>query len=323
MRATAGASGRTAGSSRSAAQHELNQGLSVNGGVFWRWFGNFLVTDNTSGTVRRLRAVLRHAGLIPAAPASAGGESLPSDINTDRLLQHQPRRAVQQRHRAVEDDVPRQQRLRPLVRLRHDGATSGCRSGIIFQGGLSTGHQTTDFCDVQDPAKAGNNALVEMLASGQLPSLANTCHMEQNWLPQVKFLGSYTIPKIDVQLGASFQSIPGIEYAAQLRRAQQRPVAAGGAGRPRPSAGGGVATGTTTVNLIQPGSFYGPRFNQIDVRLGKVMRFGSRRAVASLDLFNILNSDTISSASAAYATWLAPQAVVAPRLMKVSLTFDF
>ena len=28
--------------------------------------------------------------------------------------------------------------------------------GIIFQGGLSTGHQTTDFCDVQDPAKAGN-----------------------------------------------------------------------------------------------------------------------------------------------------------------------
>ena len=43
----------------------------------------------------------------------------------------------------------------------------------------------------------------------------------------------------------------------------------------------------------------------------------------SLDLFNVLNSDTISNASATYSTWLAPTAVVAPRLMKVSLTFDF
>ena len=46
--------------------------------------------------------------------------------------------------------------------------------GIIFQGGLSTGHQTTDFCDVQDPAKAGNNALVEMLAVG-VPASATRC----------------------------------------------------------------------------------------------------------------------------------------------------
>jgi hypothetical protein len=45
--------------------------------------------------------------------------------------------------------------------------------------------------------------------------------------------------------------------------------------------------------------------------------------VASLDLFNVLNADTISQASPLYSTWLAPQAVVAPRLMKVSLTFDF
>ena len=43
------------------------------------------------------------------------------------------------------------------------GLNARLPQGIIFQGGLSTGHQTTDFCDVQDPAKAGNNALVEML----------------------------------------------------------------------------------------------------------------------------------------------------------------
>ena len=76
------------------------------------------------------------------------------------------------------------------------GLNARLPQGIIFQGGLSTGHQTTDFCDVQDPAKAGNNALVEMLA-GRVPDRLGTatCHMEQNWLPQIKFLGSYTVPE--------------------------------------------------------------------------------------------------------------------------------
>ena len=112
-----------------AAQHELNQGLSVTAGVFWRWFGNFLVTDNTSGTVADYAQFSITPGLIPPAPASAGGESLPSDINTGRLLRHQPGRGGEQRDRAVEDDVPRQQRLRPLVRLRPDGEHAAAQAG--------------------------------------------------------------------------------------------------------------------------------------------------------------------------------------------------
>ena len=62
---------------------------------------------------------------------------------------------------------------------------------------------------------------------------------------------------------------------------------------------------------------------QIDLRLGKVLRFGRTRSVVGVDLYNILNSATISGASPAYATWLAPSAIVAPRLTKVSLTVDF
>jgi len=206
------------------------------------------------------------------------------------------------------------------------GLNARLPQGIVFQGGLSTGHQQTDFCDVQDPAKAGNNALVEMLVTGAggAPISLKACHMDQNWLPQVKFLGSYTIPKIDVQFGASYQSIPGIEYSAVYSAPNSdvsRPVAQGGLGR---LPAGGVAAGTTNVNLLPPGSNYGPRFNQIDMRLGKVLRFQNRKAVVSLDLFNILNDNTISWALFGYNTqWLSPLTVVAPRLAKVSLTFDF
>jgi hypothetical protein len=204
--------------------------------------------------------------------------------------------------------------------------------GVVVQGGLSTGHQTTDYCDVEDPAKAGDKALLEMLSAvppgaptgtAALPISLGACHMDQNWLPQVKFLGSYTIPRVDVQLGASFQSIPGIEYSAVYAAPNSdvsRAAAQGGLGR-LPS--GGTAIGTTAVTLMPPGSTYGPRFNQIDLRLGKVLRFSNRKAVVSLDLFNVLNADTISGASYTYATWLAPTSVVAPRLAKVSMTFDF
>ena len=148
--------------------------------------------------------------------------------------------------------------------------------------------------------------------------------MDQKWLPQLKFLGSYTVPKVDVQIGAAFQSIPGIElmanYAA-INKDLARPVADGGLGRLPTGAVSEQAT--TTVSLIRPGSLYGDRFNQVDLRIGKVLRYGRTRAVVGVDLYNLLNSATISGASATYATWLAPSAIVAPRLTKVSLTLDF
>jgi hypothetical protein len=263
--------------------------------------------------------------LIPAAPASSGGEQLPENVYTDGFFNLNPGVLSNPLTGLSKTMFPGSNVYDKWFGF-DIGLNARLPQGIIFQGGLSTGHQQTDYCDVQDPAKAGNNALVEMLVTGAggAPISLKACHMDQNWLPQVKFLGSYTIPKIDVQLGASFQSIPGIEYSAIYSAPNSdlsRPVAQGGLGR-LPS--GGTAIGTTNVNLIPPGSTYGPRFNQIDLRLGKVVRFSNRKAVVSLDLFNILNDDTISGAAAAYNTqWLAPTAVVAPRLAKVSLTFDF
>ncbi len=309
-----------------ALQHELTQGLSINGGIFWRRFGNFLVTDNTSATVADFGVYSVTPGLIPAAPPSSGGEALPSDIYTQQFYNLNPGVAVNNLTGLSKTMFPGSNVYDKW--FGYDiGLSARLPQGIIFQGGLSTGHQTTDFCDVQDPAKAGNNALVEMLANPAAPaspSALSSCHMEQNWLPQVKFLGSYTIPKIDVQFGASYQSIPGIEYSAVYSAPNSdlaRPVDQGGLGR---LPAGGTAQGTTNVNLIAPGSTYGTRFNQIDMRLGKVIRLSNRKAVVSLDLFNILNDDTISSASFNYNTqWLAPTAVVAPRLAKVSITFDF
>ena len=307
-----------------SAQHELGKGISVNGGVFRRWFGNFLVTDDTSHLASDYTAFSVTPSVIPAAPASAGGQTLPTTgVNTTGFFNVNDTRAATQLTGLSDSMFPGSNvydhwfgfDLGMSARLSH---------GIIVQGGMSTGHQTTDYCDVEDPAgKAGANALVEMLLVAGVNNSVTTCHMDQKWLPQVKFLGSYTIPKIDVQLGASYQSIPGIEYGATYAAANgdiSRSTASGGLGR-LPT--GGVATGTTSVGLLQPGGTYGTRFNQLDLRMGKIIRLARTRSNISLDIFNVTNSAVISAASATYATWLAPTAVVAPRLLKVSWTFDF
>jgi hypothetical protein len=307
-----------------SAQHELGRGVSVNGGVFRRWFGNFLVTDDTSHAATDFTPYSITQSVIPPAPASSGGQTLPTDINTTGFYN-------------INDTRP----STPLTGLSDTmfpgsnvidhwfgfdvGLNARLPHGIIFQGGLSTGHQTTDYCDVEDPAKAGSKALVEMLAVG-VPAVfnsLNTCHMDQKWLPQVKFLGSYTVPKVEVQIGASYQSIPGIEEGATYAAPNldlARPTSSGGLGRLPTS---GTTIGTTAVGLVQPGSLYGTRFNQIDLRFGKIIRLGQTRSNLSLDVFNLFNSDVVSGASTTYTTWLAPNSVVAPRLLKVSWTLDF
>jgi hypothetical protein len=157
-----------------------------------------------------------------------------------------------------------------------------------------------------------------MLLSAGTNNSINSCHMDQKWLPQVKFLGSYTVPKIDVQLGASYQSIPGVEMAATY--SAPNTLVQQSLGR-LPT--GGVATGTTSLALLQPGSNYYTRFNQLDLRLGKIIRLARTRSNLSLDIYNVFNSDVLSGLNAAYSAWLAPTSVVPPRLLKVSWTFDF
>jgi len=68
---------------------------------------------------------------------------------------------------------------------------------------------------------------------------------------------------------------------------------------------------------------YGQRLNQLDLRFGKLLRFDRLRASINFDLYNALNSNATLGVNQAYATWLAPQGIIAPRLLKVSLTFDF
>ena len=160
---------------------------------------------------------------------------------------------------------------------------------------------------------------------GVAVSSASSCAVTQAWLTQLKFLASYTVPKINVQLGVAYQNIPGLELAATYAEPNSdiaRPVSQGGLGHL--PFGAVSASATTALAIIPPETDYYNRLNQLDLRLGKILKFGGRsRMNLSLDLYNLFNAGTITAASFSYTTWLAPSSVIAPRLAKVSMTFDF
>ena len=166
---------------------------------------------------------------------------------------------------------------------------------------MSTGRQTTDNCDVV--TKVDNPSPLY-------------CHTQEAFQSQVKLTGSCMIPRIDLRVSGSLQNTPGppitASYVAQLAEVQ-------------PSLGRPLAGGArnVTVNVVEPGTIYGDRITQVDLRIAKILQIGSIRATPQLDLYNLLNSNAVTTLSNAYATWQRPQAIMPARFIKVGLQLNF
>ena len=89
----------------------------------------------------------------------------------------------------------------------------------------------------------------------------------------------------------------------------------------RPLSGG---TANITVNMLRQGEMYGDRINQFDVRVAKIVRFGTSRVNLSIDVLNALNSDAILAYTPLLnATWPTPNVVLKPRIARVNVGFDW
>jgi hypothetical protein len=120
-------------------------------------------------------------------------------------------------------------------------------------------------------------------------------------------------------VSGTFISEPGPQIAANF--AANNAYLAANSTLGRPLAGG---ASNVTVNLIEPGTLYGERLNQVDFRVGKIVRLGGARATFNLDVYNALNKDTIRGQNNTFgAAWQRPTSILQARFAKISASFDF
>ena len=190
---------------------------------------------------------------------------------------------------------------------------------LTVQGGTSTGQSVADACGVRANLPELSVGLGPGLNGSAVSATSPYCHAAFGILTQVRGLASYTIPKIDVLVSSVFQSKPGALLAANYAVPNALVV---------PSLGRNLAGNApnVTVNLITPGTLYGDRINQLDFRVAKNLKFGSKRLTVGVDLYNALNSSAILTYNNAYVpngTWLQPISVLTPRLARISAEFLF
>jgi outer membrane receptor protein involved in Fe transport len=72
---------------------------------------------------------------------------------------------------------------------------------------------------------------------------------------------------------------------------------------------------------------YGPRINLFDIKLAKNIRFGGKRLLIGADIYNIFNSDGITTFNATYTNvnnqWGTPTFIVPPRFVRAQIAFNF
>jgi hypothetical protein len=294
-----------------SVQQEVVPRVSVEVGYYRRWwpiFGGADVTDNI------LVAASDYSQFSVVAPADSklpngGGYLIPGIYNITQAGFQRGAENVQTGAKDYGDykrywdgfDITAQARL---------------RNGLTLQGGTSSGRLVEDICDVRSQVPE-----LSAGAGGALASPTNPyCRQAEPLLTTFKGLFSYLIPKIDVQFAGTFSSRPGVSLTANqvYSSAQVANPAFSTLGRPL------AAVSTVTVNLIEPNTQFGDRIDQLDFRIGKILRFGRTRTALNVDIVNALNSnDNLGYSTTFSPTWPTPTSVIAARLFRLSAQVDF
>ena len=295
-----------------SVQHEIFPRASIEVGYARRWFENFFVTDNINLNASDFQLTTLTAPVNEKLPDGGGfpvSYYFPRPgVNTT---------SIQDRYTFASD-------YGNWTNYWHGvDATLNARlwRGLTLQIGSSTGRAVADNCDiVAKVPETLNNALTNPSSFvATRYQLADSCHKVESWQTQVRGFAAYTIPKVDVLVSAIMRSQPNVLF--------------GGGGIPAAAPEGNSAglsalyvTPRGQVNLLQPGQVYGERINQVDVRFGKLLNVGSKRANIAVDLLNLFNANTPTSYQQNYGDgtqYLQPLTILNPRFARFNVTLDF
>lgn len=277
-----------------SVQHELRPGLGVEVGYFRRMFGNFYVTDNLRVTSADYDQYCVTAPADPRLPGGGGNQICGLyDIKPAKFGQVDELQTFASNFGEQSDS------------FNGVEATMNWRFGRgLLAGGVSTGAQVTDNCDV--------------LAHRDSPQ-RQFCRVSPPWSADtnVKLSAVYPLPW-DLETSVIFQNLPGIPISAShvVTNAEIAPTLG------RNLAAG--ARATTTIQLMDPASTYEDRRTNLDLRFSRVFRVRTARVQGNLDVFNVFNSSPILSINTRYGPqWLQPRQILPGRMFKLGVQLAF
>jgi hypothetical protein len=189
---------------------------------------------------------------------------------------------------------------------------------------VSTGKTMTDNCAIVSKYPQVTVPIVPGgIATSGAGFTTEFCQVETPFLTQAKLLGAYTLPG-GVEIAATYQNLPGPQIIANavFTSAQVAPSL----GRPLSSAP------TVSVNIVKPGTLYGERLRQLDMRAAKLVRVGRMRFKGMIDLYNALNANPVLVVNNTYGVttgalqgrpWQVPQGILPGRVIKFGVQADF
>jgi hypothetical protein len=281
-------------------QHALTPRVSVDAGYFRRWRRNFTVVDNFALSPADFSPYSVTAPTDPRLPESGNVVGPFFDINPN-VVSLPP----------VNVNMPASDYGKQTQGWQGMDLTLNARlgQGVVVQGGFSTGRASSNNCAVLAKVPEADRV-------GQ-----PFCDRLGDWESQLKFLGTYLIPKIDVQIAGTLQSLPIAVLAANyvvsnavVRESLGRDLSAG--------------VQSVTVPLLEPGSLFGEIMNQLDLRFSKVLTFGHTRNTFSLDINNALNNNAVLSENTTYQNptptgWRVPTSILTARFFRLSYQLNF
>lgn len=282
-------------------QHELLSGLALNGSVYYRKYYNLLATDNLAigpANFDEFTVVSPSNSRLP----EGGGQTI-----TGLYAITDAARPLSNNYRTFAESFGDHS-------VTYRGADFSvnwrARNGGLLGGGVDYGQQYINQCYVIDsPGQLRFCDRKEDPSGGAIRGGL-----------QVKLLGALPLPG-GWQFSGTFQSVRGPEIQATWTTRDANGTLRFVNGT-RANLG---ATPTVSIDLIEPGTQFDDRFNQLDLRGTRVFNLGGNtRVKVMLDLYNALNGNAVLRRTDTYGpVWGRPINVQEGRLFQLSGQLDF
>jgi hypothetical protein len=284
-----------------SVQHELVPRVALDIGYFRRSWANFRVTDNLLVTPADFTFFNMTTPVNPLLEDNSG-------VTVNGFVDVVPAKFGQnQNYNTLSSKIGDQTEVWNGMDFTINART---QNGLTVNGGVSTGRTSENDCEILA-------ALPEMQASGNRRA-QQYCDRVTPWLTQFKAFGSYTVPKVNVQVSGTYRNVNGTDVNANFPATNAYLAANSNLGRPL---SGGTAN--ISLQLLEPYAQYVDRRNELDLRVGYVLRFGRARSLISWDFFNALNNDATISVNENYASFQRPTQILNARVMKFTVNLDF